>query len=75
MIVQWIIVVQVSIKKKGDVAQGFRRNQQGQLLAGCPVDQKISQMHWFVREHQPLSAFIVTMIDNPFLCGHRTSHL
>ena len=61
------------LQKKGDPSRGFRTNKQGQSLQGCPLDQKISQMHWFVRHQQPMSAWIVTMIDNPFclITGHR----
>ena len=61
------------LQKKGDLSQGYRQNRQGQTLLGCPLDQKISQMHWFMRHQQPMSAWIITMIDNPFclITGHR----
>lgn len=60
-------------QKKSDPSQGFRSNRSGQVLSGCPLDQKISQMHWLQRQHFTLSALIVVMIDNPFclVTGHR----
>lgn len=60
-------------QKKSDPDQGFRSNRSGQVLSGCPLNQKISQMHWLQRRHLTLSALIVVMIDNPFclVTGHR----
>lgn len=61
------------LQKKGDPSQGFREDPSGEVLSGCPLDEKISQMHWFKRRHQHISALIAVMIDNPFcaVTGHR----
>jgi NADPH-dependent glutamate synthase beta subunit-like oxidoreductase len=61
------------LQKKGDPSQGFREDSSGEVLSGCPLDEKISQMHWFKRRHQHISALIAVMIDNPFcaVTGHR----
>ena len=37
------------------------------VLMGCPLNQKISQMHVLRKQHKVISALVVTMIDNP-LC-------
>ena len=60
-------------QKKGEPSKGFRKDESGTLLSGCPLDEKISQMHWFKRKHQHLSALVTVMIDNPFcaITGHR----
>ncbi len=41
--------------------------------AGCPLDQKISQMHELKRDELNLAALAVVMIDNPMVAvtGHR----
>jgi NADPH-dependent glutamate synthase beta subunit-like oxidoreductase len=43
------------------------KNPLGVELNGCPLDQKISQMHQLVSEHHFIAALAVMMIDNP-LC-------
>ena len=59
--------------KKGDPAQGFKKNPLGVTLTGCPLDEKISEMHLLKRDGLTLAALAMIMIDNP-LCpatGHR----
>jgi NADPH-dependent glutamate synthase beta subunit-like oxidoreductase/NAD(P)H-flavin reductase len=58
-----------SDKKNG----GFRKSVFGVTLAGCPLEEKISEMHLLKAEGHPLGALAVICVDNP-LCaatGHR----
>lgn len=60
-------------EKKGDPEQGFKTNPLGNILSGCPLEQKISEMNLLKRDGYSLAALAVIMIDNP-LCpatGHR----
>lgn len=60
-------------EKKGDPAKGFKKNPLEVILTGCPLEEKISEMHALKREGHTLAALAVVMIDNP-LCpatGHR----
>ena len=59
--------------KKGDPAQGFKRNPLDVTLTGCPLEEKISEMHYLKRDGYTLGALAMVMIDNP-MCpatGHR----
>lgn len=47
--------------------QGYRVNPLGRTLLGCPLGQKISEMHGMRKQHRILAALAVIMIDNP-LC-------
>jgi hypothetical protein len=60
-------------QKKQDPSQGFRVGNTGLTLAGCPVDEKISQMHWLKHKKFSVAALVACMIDNPFctVTGHR----
>jgi len=52
---------------------GFRRSVFGVTLAGCPLEEKISEMHALKASGHPLGALAVICVDNP-LCaatGHR----
>ncbi|MGE5414120.1 MAG: FAD-dependent oxidoreductase, partial [Syntrophomonadaceae bacterium] len=52
---------------------GFRRNPLGVPLAGCPLDEKISEMHELRREGDAIGALALVCVDNP-MCpgtGHR----
>jgi NADPH-dependent glutamate synthase beta subunit-like oxidoreductase/NAD(P)H-flavin reductase len=51
----------------------FRKNPLGIPLAGCPLDEKISEAHLLKRDGDSIAALAVVMIDNP-MCpgtGHR----
>ncbi|HMC83523.1 MAG TPA: pyridine nucleotide-disulfide oxidoreductase, partial [Candidatus Polarisedimenticolia bacterium] len=57
------------IKKEGH----FKINPLGVSVKGCPLDEKISEMHLLRRDGDPLASLALVMIDNP-LCpgtGHR----
>ena len=59
--------------KKGDPAQGFKKNPLDLILTGCPLEEKISEMHFLKRDGRTLAALAMVMVDNP-LCpatGHR----
>ncbi|MCA1566827.1 MAG: FAD-dependent oxidoreductase [Acidobacteria bacterium] len=51
----------------------LKRNPLGIALEGCPLDEKISEMHVLQRDGDSLAALAIVMIDNP-MCpgtGHR----
>jgi NADPH-dependent glutamate synthase beta subunit-like oxidoreductase/NAD(P)H-flavin reductase len=51
----------------------LKRNPLGIALEGCPLDEKISEMHVLQRDGDSVAALAVVMIDNP-MCpgtGHR----
>ncbi|HLI10427.1 MAG TPA: FAD-dependent oxidoreductase [Alphaproteobacteria bacterium] len=53
--------------------EGFRKSVFGVTLAGCPLEEKISEMHTLKASGHPLGALAVICVDNP-LCaatGHR----
>ena len=57
------------VKKEG----GFKSNPLGVTLAGCPLEEKIGEMHVLRREGDSLGALALIAIDNPMLpgTGHR----
>ncbi len=56
-------------KKSG----AFQRSPFGVKLAGCPLEEKISEMHTLKAQGSPLAAFAVIVVDNPIVAatGHR----
>lgn len=46
-----------------------RRNPLGILLEGCPLDEKISEMHLLKRQGDPIAALALVTIDNPMCAG------
>lgn len=59
--------------KKGEAHNEFRENALGNILTGCPLEEKISEMHQLRRDGYPLAALAMIMIDNPMCAatGHR----
>ncbi len=68
-------------RDKDSCAKGLRDNKSNELkknplgvtLSGCPLDEKISEMHVMRRDGDPLAALALVTIDNP-MCpgtGHR----
>lgn len=51
----------------------FKLSPFGQPQIGCPLGEKISEMHWLKRQGDDLGALALIMIDNPLLpgTGHR----
>ncbi len=59
--------------KKGDQEQGLKINPLGEPLTGCPLDEKISEMHVLKKQGYVIASLAVVMVDNP-MCpatGHR----
>jgi NADPH-dependent glutamate synthase beta subunit-like oxidoreductase/NAD(P)H-flavin reductase len=56
-------------RKTGD----FQRSPLGVTLAGCPLDEKISEMHTLRAQGSVIGAFATIAIDNPMMAatGHR----
>ena len=52
---------------------GFQKSPFGVILAGCPLDEKISEMHTLRAQGSVLGAFATIAIDNPMMAatGHR----
>ncbi len=59
------------IKNKKD--NTFKANHLNALMIGCPLEEKISEMHWVKRQGDNIGALALVTIDNP-MCpgtGHR----
>jgi len=59
--------------KKGDPSQGFKKNPLDITLTGCPLEEKISEMHFLKKDGHTLASLAMVMVDNP-MCpatGHR----
>src|SRR4029079_17849320 len=54
-------------------AQGFRKTVFGVPLAGCPLEEKISEFHMVRARGEPLAALGIIAVDNPMAAatGHR----
>ncbi|HVP09027.1 MAG TPA: FAD-dependent oxidoreductase [Burkholderiales bacterium] len=54
-------------------AAGFRKSPFGVPLAGCPLEEKISEFHMVKTRGQPIGALAVICVDNPMVAatGHR----
>jgi NADPH-dependent glutamate synthase beta subunit-like oxidoreductase/NAD(P)H-flavin reductase len=50
-------------------AQGFRKTVFGVPLAGCPLEEKISEFHMVKARGQPLAALGIVAVDNPMMAG------
>ncbi len=59
--------------KKGEPERGLKINPLGETLTGCPLEEKISEMHALKRDGHTLAALIMAMADNPMVpaTGHR----
>ncbi len=59
--------------KEKPPAGGFRKTVFGVALAGCPLEQKISEFHMVKARGEPLAALGIITVDNPMLAatGHR----
>ena len=51
--------------KKSESKQGLKINPLGEILTGCPLDEKISEMHVLKKEGFGIAALATVMIDNP----------
>jgi len=60
-------------EKKGQPELGIKKNPLGVSLDGCPLEEKISEMHTLKRDGHTIAALAMIMVDNP-MCpatGHR----
>ena len=60
-------------EKKGQPELGIKKNPIGVQLDGCPLEEKISEMHTLKRDGHTVAALAMIMVDNP-MCpatGHR----
>ena len=48
---------------------GFRKTAFGVPLAGCPLEEKISEFHMVKTRGQPLAALGIIAVDNPMVAG------
>lgn len=59
--------------KKGEPDKGFKKNPLDITLTGCPLEEKISEMHLLKRDGHTIASLAMVMVDNP-MCpatGHR----
>ncbi|MCW5625354.1 MAG: FAD-dependent oxidoreductase [Burkholderiales bacterium] len=56
-----------------DPAAGFRKTVFGVPLAGCPLEERISEFHKLKSEGLPIAALAMVVVDNPMVAatGHR----
>src|SRR5207302_4661671 len=55
--------------KEKPPADGFRKTVFGVPLAGCPLEQKISEFHMVKARGEPLAALGIIAVDNPMVAG------
>jgi len=60
-------------EKKGEPEKGIKVNPLGVTLTGCPLDEKISEMHTLKKSGYGIGALAMITIDNPMCAatGHR----
>lgn len=59
--------------KKIEPQLGLKKNPLGDILTGCPLEEKISEMHVLKKNGYTIGALATIMIDNPMcpVTGHR----
>lgn len=59
--------------KKNEPQLGFKNNPLGETLTGCPLEEKISEMHTLKKNGFSLGSLAMVMVDNPMcpVTGHR----
>lgn len=59
--------------KKGEPDLGLKKNPLADILTGCPLEEKISEMHVLKKQGYTLGALAMIMADNPMcpVTGHR----
>ncbi len=60
-------------QKKGEPELGLKSNPLDEVLTGCPLEEKISEMNTLQKYGHTLAALAVAMVDNPMIAatGHR----
>jgi NADPH-dependent glutamate synthase beta subunit-like oxidoreductase len=59
--------------KKREPELGLKKNPLDEFMTGCPVEEKISEMHALYRDGDAVAALAMAMVDNPMVAatGHR----
>ena len=59
--------------KEKTPAAGYKKTQFGVPLAGCPLEEKISEFHLVKARGEPIGALAIICVDNPMVAatGHR----
>src|SRR5687767_7090047 len=55
--------------KEKPPAEGFKKTVFGVPLAGCPLEEKISEFHMVKARGEPLAALGIIAVDNPMVAG------
>src|SRR5256714_801265 len=55
--------------KEKPPSEGFRKTVFGVTLAGCPLEEKISEFHMVKARGEPLAALGIIAVDNPMMAG------
>ena len=60
-------------EKKGKPELGLKHDPLNNILTGCPLEEKISEMHLLKKDGHTIAALAMAMVDNPMLpaTGHR----
>ncbi len=60
-------------EKKGKPELGLKKDPLHNVLTGCPLEEKISEMHLLKRDGHTIAALAMAMVDNPMVpaTGHR----
>jgi NADPH-dependent glutamate synthase beta subunit-like oxidoreductase/NAD(P)H-flavin reductase len=60
-------------ERKGHPELGLKVNPLGEILTGCPLEEKISEMHSLKRDGLSIAPLAVAMVNNPMIpaTGHR----
>jgi NADPH-dependent glutamate synthase beta subunit-like oxidoreductase/NAD(P)H-flavin reductase len=60
-------------EKKAEPELGFKEDPLGNTLHGCPLEEKISEMHVLKRDGYCIAPLAMAMVDNPMIpsTGHR----
>ena len=60
-------------EKKGKPELGLKHDPLNNILTGCPLEEKISEMHLLKKDGRTIAALAMAMVDNPMLpaTGHR----
>lgn len=60
-------------EKKNEVPRKLKLNALGEYMTGCPLEEKISEMHALKRAGHTIAALAMVMVDNPMcpVTGHR----
>lgn len=60
-------------EKKNEQPRQIKMNALGEFMTGCPLEEKISEMHTLKKDGHTIAALAMVMVDNPMcpVTGHR----